>query len=111
MADPDVTDVPEVVLNGVTVRLVTDERIMQRGRCDLNYDWTFTITLRETADRDADRIMLHEFLHALLQTDSQRVCNSGDERHEEFVRMLTTGLYDVLGYRQVGLIPKEADRG
>jgi hypothetical protein len=41
-----------------------------------------------------DRVLLHEVLHVLVGIDPARCVPVEDERHEELVRHLTTGLWD-----------------
>lgn len=96
--------VEKIALNGVNVYVRHQSDLMHRGQTESGYDGSYlTCSIREPDAGDAERVLLHEFLHALLWTDPLRLVPAGHEQHEAFVKMLTAGLHDTLGYRRVPL--------
>jgi hypothetical protein len=94
--------VETVVLNGQNVTVAEVPDLPERGLTSLTYDYRQSIQVRSFDDLNG-RVLLHELLHALLRTDPQQVCPAADDRHEQFVRMLTAGLHDALGYRRAAV--------
>lgn len=95
-----------LMLNGHQIPVVIEPELDQRGV--VTWTWSYDIrmvppprAIRVRDPRELDgRVLLHEVLHVLVGTDPQSVLPPDDQRHEDFVRMLTAGLHDALGYRR-----------